>query len=103
MDEHAQIHTERFWKKFKRILGKVPFAKDLAVLYFCLMDIKTPLPVKATIGAAIAYVMLPTDLVADILPAVGFSDDAAVIAATLVTVAAHITEEHRQKAEEVFN
>jgi uncharacterized membrane protein YkvA (DUF1232 family) len=42
--------------------------------------------------------VIPVDAVPDILPALGFTDDAAVIAATLQLLAAYILPEHREAA-----
>ncbi|MFL5032522.1 MAG: DUF1232 domain-containing protein, partial [Xanthobacteraceae bacterium] len=46
----------------------------------------------------LAYFILPYDLMPDLLPALGFADDAAVLAAALRMVAAHIRPEHRDAA-----
>jgi uncharacterized membrane protein YkvA (DUF1232 family) len=36
---------------------------------------QTPTPLKALIVAAIGYIILPFDLVADVIPGLGFTDD----------------------------
>ncbi len=94
---------ENFLTDIRRFTGKVPFTKDAVSLYFCLIDSKTPLPVKGTIAAALVYFLAPIDGIPDFLPLIGFTDDAGVIAATLMTVASNITEEHRQQAADFFN
>jgi uncharacterized membrane protein YkvA (DUF1232 family) len=94
---------ENFLVDVRRFTGKVPFTKDAVSLYFCLIDSRTPLFVKGTIAAALAYFLSPIDAIVDILPGLGFTDDAGVIATTLATVAPHIKDEHRQQAEDFFN
>jgi uncharacterized membrane protein YkvA (DUF1232 family) len=47
---------------------------------------------------ALAYFVLPADAVPDFLPALGFTDDAAIFAATLQLVSAYIRPEHREAA-----
>ena len=47
---------------------------------------------------ALAYFVLPFDFVPDMLPIIGFTDDAAVLATAIQVVAAHITPEHRNAA-----
>jgi uncharacterized membrane protein YkvA (DUF1232 family) len=42
--------------------------------------------------------VLPGDLVPDLIPALGFTDDAAVVIAALKAVGSQITGEHREKA-----
>ena len=47
---------------------------------------------------ALAYFVLPTDVIPDVLPVIGYTDDAAVLAAAIKLVASHITPEHREAA-----
>ena len=54
--------------------------------------------VQASLLGAIAYFILPFDFVADMLPILGFTDDAAILATALRVVASHITPEHREAA-----
>jgi len=95
---NEEVVRERFAAKAKRYLRQLPLAHETVAMYFCLLDGRTPIWVKATAAAALAYFILPLDAVPDLLPIVGLSDDASVIAAALTAVAAHITAEHRDKA-----
>jgi uncharacterized membrane protein YkvA (DUF1232 family) len=54
--------------------------------------------VQATLLGAVAYFILPFDFVPDMLPLLGFTDDAAVLATALRIVSGHITQEHRDAA-----
>ena len=87
-----------FWAKAKRVAGKLPFTEDLVAAYFCAFDYATPLQVKAALIAALAYFVLPFDIVPDILPLVGYGDDAAVLVTALRMVAGHVRPEHREAA-----
>lgn len=93
-----KIVDRDFWKKLRRVAGKIPFAEDAAAAYFCAVDPKTPPKVKAVLFAALAYFVMPFDLIPDFLAGIGFTDDAAVIAMALSVVAGAITEGHRIKA-----
>jgi uncharacterized membrane protein YkvA (DUF1232 family) len=42
--------------------------------------------------------VLPTDVIPDYLPVIGYTDDAAVLAAAVKLVASHITVDHREAA-----
>ena len=95
-DETAFRH--RFWRKLRAVAASVPFAEDLLAAYYCAFDSATPLPVKATLIGAIAYFVLPTDVIPDVLPVLGFTDDAAVLATAIKLVASHIRPEHRNTA-----
>jgi uncharacterized membrane protein YkvA (DUF1232 family) len=90
--------TRRFWDKLKRVAGKIPFAEDLVAAFFCAMDPTTPRRVKLILLGAIAYFVFPADAVTDLLPLIGFADDAAVLAAAITQVAGSITDEHRKRA-----
>jgi uncharacterized membrane protein YkvA (DUF1232 family) len=93
---------ENFLVDVRRFVGKVPFTNDAVALYFCLIDPKTPIFVKATIAGALAYFISPIDAIPDFIIGLGFTDDAGVIATTLATVARYITDEHRHQASEFF-
>jgi len=89
-----------FWRKLRAVLAHVPFAEDLLAAYYCAFDRNTPLQVKGTLIAAIAYFVLPFDVVPDMLPLIGFTDDAAVLATAIRLVASHMTPAHREAARE---
>jgi uncharacterized membrane protein YkvA (DUF1232 family) len=94
----AEDVRRQFWAKAKRLAAGLPFAEDLVTAYYCAFDRATPLQVKAALGGALAYFILPYDLMPDMLPALGFVDDAAVLATAIRMVAAHIRPEHRDAA-----
>jgi uncharacterized membrane protein YkvA (DUF1232 family) len=87
-----------FWAKFKRVAARLPFAEDLLSAYYCAFDRQTPRHVQAALLGAIAYFILPFDFIPDMLPVLGFTDDAAVLATAIRLVAAHIMPEHREAA-----
>lgn len=100
-DRLAQDHEKvrrGFRSKIKRLAGKLPFAEDLLAAYYCAFDRQTPRHVQAALLGAIAYFILPFDFIPDMLPILGFTDDAAVLATALRMVATHITPEHREAA-----
>lgn len=88
----------QFWAKLKQFAVKLPFAEDLLAAYYCAFDRQTPRHVQAALLGAIAYFILPFDVVPDMLPLLGFTDDAAILATALRMVASHITPEHRDAA-----
>ena len=87
-----------FWRKVKRVGARLPFAEDLLAAYYCAFDRDTPLQVKAALIGALAYFVLPFDAVPDMLPMLGFADDAAILATALRMVAGHMKPEHRAAA-----
>ena len=92
----------RFWAKLKRVAAGLPFAEDLLAAYYCAFDLQTPRHVQAALLGAVAYFVLPFDFMPDMLPVLGFTDDAAVLDTAIRMVATHITPEHRAAAREAL-
>jgi uncharacterized membrane protein YkvA (DUF1232 family) len=88
-----------FWGKARRVVARLPFAEDLVAAYYCAFDRNTPRHVQVALIGALAYFVLPFDFVPDLLPLLGFTDDAAVLATALRLVAGHIGPQHREAAQ----
>ena len=87
-----------FWTKVRRTLGRVPFIEEAVAAYYCASDPATPFRVKAVLMGALAYFVLPTDMIPDVIASLGYVDDAAVLTAALRAVAPHISDAHRTQA-----
>jgi uncharacterized membrane protein YkvA (DUF1232 family) len=96
--ERERKVRREFWAKLKRVVARVPFVEDLVAAYYCAMDPATPMRVRGMLLAALAYFILPTDLIPDMLGGLGFADDMALITAVLGMVSSHITPSHRAAA-----
>ncbi len=101
--QDTQALIRDFWRKLGRVAARLPFAADLLAAYYCAFDRETPLRVKGMLLGAIAYFVLPTDAIPDVMPVIGFTDDAAVLAAALKLVADYITPLHREAAQDKLN
>jgi uncharacterized membrane protein YkvA (DUF1232 family) len=93
---------EGFWPKFRRVASRLPFAEDLLAAYYAAVDPATPRRVRAALFGALAYFVLPVDMIPDIIVGLGFTDDAAVLAAALRTLAAHVRPDHRERARQAL-
>jgi len=91
-----------FWQKFERVAVLIPFASDLVAAYFCAVDRRTPHHVRLVLFAALAYFVMPLDGLPDVMPMLGFADDAAVLAGAIKLVSSHIKPAHRDRAHEVI-
>jgi uncharacterized membrane protein YkvA (DUF1232 family) len=89
---------EGFWKKLLRVAGHIPFADDAAAAYYCATDPATPSKVRGVLLAALAYFVMPFDVIPDFIAGLGFTDDAAVMAMAIGLVSRHITQTHRKRA-----
>jgi uncharacterized membrane protein YkvA (DUF1232 family) len=96
--EDQPVGPRSFWRKLRRVAARLPFLDDLLAAYWCALDPATPKHVKAALFGALAYFVLPADLIPDIFAKVGFTDDLAVLMATVGAVKGHIAERHRAKA-----
>ncbi len=94
----ARTVSAGFWPKVAKFAGKLPFAEDLLAAYYCAFDRNTPHQVRVVLLGALAYFVMPIDVVPDFLPFFGFADDAALLAAALKTVSDAIRPEHRDAA-----
>lgn len=90
---------QRFWRRLVREAAHLPLAEELLTAHYCAFDRNTPLYVKAVLIGAIAYFALPDELMSRYVPLVRYADDAAVLAAAVKAVSAHIKPEHRQAAQ----
>ena len=88
----------RFWIRLKKVAGKLPFIEDLLAAYYCAFDKQTPRHVQVALLGAIAYFILPFDFIPDMMPVLGFTDDAAILATVIRLVAGNITDDHREAA-----
>lgn len=88
------------WCTLKKVALKASRQTLLSALtlFYCLRDRDTPAWARGVIVGALGYLVLPTDLIPDIVPAAGYSDDWGAIFMALGTVAAYIKAEHQAMA-----
>ncbi|MCB1377959.1 MAG: DUF1232 domain-containing protein [Alphaproteobacteria bacterium] len=84
--------------KLKRVLANVPFAEDVLAAYYCAFDPATPVKAKGILIGALAYFIMPVDMVPDFILGLGFTDDMAVLLAAFNVVRTHVTQNHRDRA-----
>ncbi len=101
-EKREQNIREKFWATTRRAANKVPFMDEVVAAYYCAMDPATPAKVRGILLAALAYFVLPLDLIPDFLAFVGFSDDIAVLSVALSTVRSHISDAHRLAAQKAL-
>jgi uncharacterized membrane protein YkvA (DUF1232 family) len=95
---HRAPSERRLFGKLRRFLAQIPFAEDLVAGYYCAIDRNTPAYVRGVLLGAVAYFVLPTDMIPDFLAGLGFTDDASVLAAALAAVGGHLKPHHRSRA-----
>ena len=103
--DELMLHPEKITKilnafpdKLSATANKIPFKTQITAAYYAIRDPKTPIRVKATLAAALAYFILPTDFFPDLIAGIGFTDDFAVLMLVLKRLGPAITKEHYQLA-----
>jgi uncharacterized membrane protein YkvA (DUF1232 family) len=93
---------EGFWPKIAKHAAYLPFADQILAAWYCATDANTPVKVKATLFGALAYFVLPVDVIPDVILGLGFTDDVAVLITAVTLVRNHITQDHRNRAQETL-
>lgn len=86
-----------FWNKVKS-LGK-NILKPAMLLFYTMKSPDVPLTVKGTIAGALGYLILPLDLIPDIIPVTGYTDDAAALITVVKMCANYVTPQIKAQAE----
>ncbi|CAM5775624.1 hypothetical protein LMIY3S_05118 [Labrys miyagiensis] len=89
----------RFLPKLKLVLAHVPFARDLLAAYYAMLDRETPMKVRVTLAAALAYFVLPFDVIPDFIVGLGYTDDAAILFAAIRMVSGAMQQRHYDAAQ----
>lgn len=98
----SNYSSSKFWNKltkYAKSLGKETVYHAL-LLYYVMIDRKTPWKYKAIIAGALGYLILPLDAIPDAIPFMGFTDDTAAVIAAFKAIRDAITPEIEAKAKE---
>lgn len=96
----SKFSEKDFWmkiSKYAKIAG-TKLSYYALTLFYTMLDEETPNSAKLIIMGALGYFILPIDLIPDLAPGIGFSDDLAALTTAFVNVAMHIKPEHKEKA-----
>ena len=98
----ANYSEDGLWSKIKDNVKKAGanLIYDVLQLFYVAQNPNVPMRIRAAILAPLGYFISPVDLVPDLMPVVGYSDDAAVIAMAIGIAHFYITDEIRQQAKE---
>jgi uncharacterized membrane protein YkvA (DUF1232 family) len=88
--------------RLARLVWKLP--TYVRMVWGIIRDPRTPLPLKALLGAGLAYVVVPIDLVPDAIPILGQADDLTVLLLVLDMFIANapgeVRREHAARAQD---
>ena len=91
-----------FFSTARKALRYIPFMEDVVASYYCAIDPGTPARSRGILLAALAYFVLPFDIIPDFIFGFGFTDDLAVLFAAFRAVRDNIRPEHYRKAREAL-
>lgn len=99
--KYANYFSEnKFRKKLGSLSGKLGsnMLYYLLVLYEMMLDKSIPVKTRMLFVAALGYFILPTDLISDFLPALGYTDDLAFLTYAVSSATDYMTPEVKEKA-----
>ena len=103
---NTNFNASQLWdtiKEYAKKVGRVG-AKPVLLLYYVMTDEATPRSVKLSVGAALAYLVLPIDLISGKRhPILGRVDEASAIVLAYQKVKKNITPEMERKADETLD
>jgi uncharacterized membrane protein YkvA (DUF1232 family) len=91
-----------FFPKLAKVLAHVPFAEDAVAAYYCAFDKTTPLRARGILIGALAYFILPFDVIPDFILGLGFTDDMAVLLTAFNVIRTHLKPQHRERARDTL-
>lgn len=95
--------TEKtFWEKVLAVFAQAGrrLIEEALALYAMLRDPAVPEWAKAVILGALGYFILPADVIPDLLPGLGYTDDLGLLTGAVAAVGRYMTSEHRTWARE---
>ncbi|MBO6758261.1 MAG: DUF1232 domain-containing protein [Roseibium sp.] len=101
-EEQKASVRQKLLRTARKAARQVPLMDEVVAGYYCALDPATPAKVRATILAALAYFVLPLDVVPDFIIGFGFGDDATILMATIAMIRSHMRPEHYDLAREAL-
>ncbi|MBA2942817.1 DUF1232 domain-containing protein [Paenibacillus sp. CGMCC 1.16610] len=94
------FNRDDFWSKLKKGAKKAgsKVIYSCLLLYYAVESPRTPLKAKVQIYGTLGYLILPLDLIPDLLPIVGYVDDLSALGLALAVVAKNIDDDVKLKA-----
>jgi len=94
MTEHASAYSDSAFKtKLSSLAGLDKLIDAAKQVHALLCDPATPLWVKGLCVGVLGYLIVPTDVVADFVPVLGYGDDLAALTAVIATIAARLPKQ----------
>jgi uncharacterized membrane protein YkvA (DUF1232 family) len=103
VERNEETVRKGFWSKMKQNLARIPMAHQIVAAYYAAFDPATPFRSKAMLLAALAYFIMPFDVIPDFILGLGFTDDMTVLLTAFGLIRSHVTEQHLDRARETVD
>ena len=103
VDKYGKNYSEDgLWDKIKGNVKKAGsnLIYEVLQLFYVAKNPNVPMKIRAAMVAPLGYFISPVDLIPDLTPIVGYTDDGAVIAMAIAFAHAYIDDEIRQNAKD---
>ena len=104
LEKHAEHYSDKKFIAKSKNVGKVLGFKALSAattLYAALKSNEMSKSNKLIVLGALGYFIFPLDIIADLLPLVGLTDDAFILLAALTKVYSSITDEMKEEGKQM--
>ncbi len=101
LESYSKYFDEKkLFKKLKSVAGTLSanMLYYILVLFYLISDKNVPFKTRMIFVAALGYLILPTDMISDFIPGLGFTDDAALITFAVTQASNYVTPEIQEKA-----
>lgn len=101
-DKASSYSEDKFWNKVTLYAATAGFEviQKALWLYYAAQKPNIPKWAKRSVYGALFYFVNPFDVLADIVPFFGFSDDLAILALAVTTIAFYIDDDVKKQADE---
>jgi uncharacterized membrane protein YkvA (DUF1232 family) len=95
-----QFSEAKLWTKLGKYARQIGLKSVyiILLLFFAYRRKDTPGWAKRIVLGVLGYLIMPLDAIPDLSPIIGYTDDLGVLSFGLVTIAAYINDEVREKA-----
>lgn len=101
----SKYSEKTFWRKLRRVarIAGRAVVENALCLYYAAQRPETPAWARATVYAALGYLILPTDAIPDLMPALGYADDLSALTFAIATITTYVDSSVRARARERIN
>lgn len=101
-DKWEEVEESKLWNKITKYAAKagIKVVYSALLLWFAYQREETPRWAKRIVLGVIAYFLSPIDLIPDLAPFLGFTDDFGILGMGLVAIAGYINDDVRVKSRE---